>query len=93
MFFRASGLVLQRDPHTARHRADGRPSEGNIFAGEFFAPDVLLLPGPGWSQYPRRSTATTSAVRHPPGGCVMGAPGSRRGPDHQDLAKSGLTDG
>ena len=42
-------------------------TEGNIFAGEFLAPQMYFFrPAPGWSQYRHaRSTATTSAARAP----------------------------
>ncbi len=52
-------------------------SEGNIFAGEFFAPQMFFFrPAPGWSQYrtPIDGYYQCGSGTHP-GGCVMGAPG------------------
>ncbi len=52
-------------------------SEGNIFAGEFFAPQMYFFrPAPGWSQYrtPIEGYYQCGSGTHP-GGCVMGAPG------------------
>jgi phytoene dehydrogenase-like protein len=52
-------------------------SEGNIFAGEFFAPQMYFFrPAPGWSQYrtPIDGYYQCGSGTHP-GGCVMGAPG------------------
>lgn len=52
-------------------------SEGNIFAGEFFAPQMYFFrPAPGWSQYrtPITGYYQCGSGTHP-GGCVMGAPG------------------
>lgn len=52
-------------------------SEGNIFAGEFLAPQMFFLrPAPGWSQYrtPIAGYYQCGSGTHP-GGCVMGAPG------------------
>ncbi len=52
-------------------------SEGNIFAGEFFAPQMYFFrPAPGWSQYrtPISGYYQCGSGTHP-GGCVMGAPG------------------
>ena len=52
-------------------------SEGNIFAGEFFAPQMYFFrPAPGWSQYrtPIRGYYQCGSGTHP-GGCVIGAPG------------------
>ncbi|MGL5810822.1 MAG: phytoene desaturase family protein [Nocardioides sp.] len=52
-------------------------SEGNIFAGEFLAPQMYFFrPAPGWNQYrtPIRGYYQCGSGTHP-GGCVMGAPG------------------
>lgn len=52
-------------------------SEGNIFAGEFLAPQMYLFrPAPGWNQYrtPIEGYYQCGSGTHP-GGCVMGAPG------------------
>jgi phytoene dehydrogenase-like protein len=52
-------------------------SEGNIFAGEFLAPQMFFFrPAPGWSQYrtPIEGYYQCGSGTHP-GGCVMGAPG------------------
>ena len=55
-------------------------SEGNIFAGEFLAPQMYFFrPAPGWSQYrtPIDGYYQCGSGTHP-GGCVMGAPASSR---------------
>ena len=62
-----------------RSTSSGRSglSEGNIFAGEFFAPQMFFFrPAPGWSQYrtPIDGYYQCGSGTHP-GGCVMGAPG------------------
>ena len=52
-------------------------TEGNIFAGEFFAPQMYFFrPAPGWSQYrtPIEGYYQCGSGTHP-GGCVMGGPG------------------
>jgi phytoene dehydrogenase-like protein len=52
-------------------------TEGNIFAGEFLAPQMYFFrPAPGWSQYrtPIEGYYQCGSGTHP-GGCVMGAPG------------------
>lgn len=52
-------------------------SEGNIFAGEFLAPQMFFFrPAPGWNQYrtPLEGYYQCGSGTHP-GGCVMGAPG------------------
>jgi phytoene dehydrogenase-like protein len=52
-------------------------SEGNIFAGEFLAPQMYFFrPAPGWSRYrtPIRGYYQCGSGTHP-GGCVMGGPG------------------
>jgi phytoene dehydrogenase-like protein len=52
-------------------------TEGNIFAGEFFAPQMYFFrPAPGYSQYrtPIEGYYQCGSGTHP-GGCVMGAPG------------------
>jgi phytoene dehydrogenase-like protein len=78
-FFPGFGeLVLQREVVTPLdiERTVGL-SEGNIFAGEFFAPQMFFFrPAPGWSQYrtPIEGYYQCGSGTHP-GGCVMGAPG------------------
>ncbi len=78
-FFPGFGdLVLQREVVTPLdiERTTGL-SEGNIFAGEFLAPQMFFFrPAPGWSQYrtPIRGYYQCGSGTHP-GGCVMGAPG------------------
>ncbi len=78
-FFPGFGdLVLQREVVTPLHieRTVGL-SEGNIFAGEFLAPQMFFFrPAPGWSQYrtPIHGYYQCGSGTHP-GGCVMGAPG------------------
>ena len=52
-------------------------SEGNIFAGEFLAPQMYFFrPAPGWSDYrtPIDGYYQCGSGTHP-GGCVIGAPG------------------
>ena len=52
-------------------------SEGNIFAGEFFAPQMYFFrPAPGWNQYrtPIAGYYQCGSGTHP-GGCVTGGPG------------------
>ena len=87
-FFPGFGdLVLQREIRTPLdiERTVGL-SEGNIFAGEFLAPQMFFFrPAPGWSQYrtPIDGYYQCGSGTHP-GGCVMGAPGQARGrPDPQ----------
>ena len=78
-FFPGFGdLVLQREIRTPLdiERTVGL-SEGNIFAGEFLAPQMFFFrPAPGWSQYrtPIEGYYQCGSGTHP-GGCVMGAPG------------------
>jgi phytoene dehydrogenase-like protein len=78
-FFPGFGdLVLHREVVTPLdiERVVGL-SEGNIFAGEFFAPQMYFFrPAPGWSQYrtPIDGYYQCGSGTHP-GGCVMGAPG------------------
>jgi phytoene dehydrogenase-like protein len=78
-FFPGFGdLVLQREVNTPLdiERTVGL-SEGNIFAGEFLAPQMYFFrPAPGWSQYrtPIDGYYQCGSGTHP-GGCVMGAPG------------------
>lgn len=72
------GLVLHREVVTPLdiERVIGL-TEGNIFAGEFLAPQMFFLrPAPGWSQYrtPLAGYYQCGSGTHP-GGCVMGAPG------------------
>jgi phytoene dehydrogenase-like protein len=71
-------LVLQREIQTPLdiERTVGL-SEGNIFAGEFLAPQMFFFrPAPGWAQYrtPLAGYYQCGSGTHP-GGCVMGAPG------------------
>jgi phytoene dehydrogenase-like protein len=73
-----SDLVLHREVVTPLdiERTVGL-SEGNIFAGEFLAPQMYFFrPAPGWSQYctPIDGYYQCGSGTHP-GGCVMGAPG------------------
>jgi phytoene dehydrogenase-like protein len=52
-------------------------TEGNIFAGEFLAPQMFFFrPAPGWNQYrtPIEGYYQCGSGTHP-GGCIMGAPG------------------
>ena len=78
-FFPGFGdLVLHREVVTPLdiERVVGL-SEGNIFAGEFLAPQMFFFrPAPGWSQYrtPIDGYYQCGSGTHP-GGCVMGAPG------------------
>jgi phytoene dehydrogenase-like protein len=78
-FFSGFGdLVLQREVRTPLdiERTVGL-SEGNIFAGEFLAPQMWIFrPAPGWSQYrtPIDGYYQCGSGTHP-GGCVIGAPG------------------
>jgi phytoene dehydrogenase-like protein len=78
-FFPGFGdLVLQREVVTPLdiERTVGL-SEGNIFGGEFLAPQMYFFrPAPGWSQYrtPIDGYYQCGSGTHP-GGCVMGAPG------------------
>ena len=73
-----SELVLHREIVTPLdiERVVGL-SEGNIFAGEFLAPQMFFFrPAPGWNQYrtPIDGYYQCGSGTHP-GGCVMGAPG------------------
>ena len=78
-FFPGFGdLVLHREVVTPLdiERTVGL-SEGNIFGGEFLAPQMYFFrPAPGWSQYrtPIDGYYQCGSGTHP-GGCVMGAPG------------------
>jgi phytoene dehydrogenase-like protein len=78
-FFPGFGdLVLHREVVTPLdiERTVGL-SEGNIFAGEFLAPQMYFFrPAPGWSQYatPIEGYYQCGSGTHP-GGCVSGAPG------------------
>ena len=92
-FFPGFGdLVLQREVRTPLdiERTVGL-SEGNIFAGEFLAPQMFFFrPAPGWSQYrtPIDGYYQCGSGTHP-GGCVMGAPGKlAAGQILKDRAKS-----
>jgi phytoene dehydrogenase-like protein len=93
-FFPGFGnLVLQREIRTPLdiERTVGL-SEGNIFAGEFLAPQMFLFrPAPGWSQYrtPIDGYYQCGSGTHP-GGCVMGAPGKlAAGQILKDRARAG----
>ncbi len=71
-------LVLHREIVTPLdiERVTGL-SEGNIFAGEFLAPQMYFFrPAPGWSQYatPIDGYYQCGSGTHP-GGCVIGSPG------------------
>ena len=95
-FFPGFGdLVLQREVVTPLdiERTTGL-SEGNIFAGEFLAPQMFFFrPAPGWSQYrtPIRGYYQCGSGTHP-GGCVMGAPGMlAAGQVLKDRAATGRT--
>jgi phytoene dehydrogenase-like protein len=71
-------LVLQREVVTPLdiERVTGL-TEGNIFAGEFLAPQMYFFrPAPGWSQYrtPIEGYYQCGSGTHP-GGCVIGSPG------------------
>jgi phytoene dehydrogenase-like protein len=71
-------LVLHREVVTPLdiERVTGL-SEGNIFAGEFLAPQMYFFrPAPGWSQYrtPVSGYYQCGSGTHP-GGCVIGSPG------------------
>jgi phytoene dehydrogenase-like protein len=95
-FFPGFGdLVLQREVRTPLdiERTVGL-SEGNIFAGEFFAPQMFFFrPAPGWSQYrtPIDGYYQCGSGTHP-GGCVMGAPGKlAAGQILKDRARAGVT--
>ncbi|HKX73948.1 MAG TPA: NAD(P)/FAD-dependent oxidoreductase [Acidimicrobiia bacterium] len=73
-----SDLVLHREVVTPLdiERVVGL-TEGNIFAGEFLAPQMYFFrPAPGWNQYrtPIEGYYQCGSGTHP-GGCVMGAPG------------------
>jgi phytoene dehydrogenase-like protein len=73
-----TNLVLHREVVTPLdiERVVGL-TEGNIFAGEFLAPQMYLFrPAPGWNQYrtPIEGYYQCGSGTHP-GGCVMGAPG------------------
>lgn len=78
-FFPGFGdLVLHREVVTPLdiERTVGL-TEGNIFAGEFLAPQMFFFrPAPGWNQYrtPIAGYYQCGSGTHP-GGCVMGAPG------------------
>jgi phytoene dehydrogenase-like protein len=78
-FFPGFGeLVLHREIQTPLdiERTIGL-SEGNIFAGEFLAPQMFFFrPAPGWAGYrtPLAGYYQCGSGTHP-GGCVMGAPG------------------
>ena len=95
-FFPGFGdLVLQREVRTPLdiERTVGL-SEGNIFAGEFFAPQMFFFrPAPGWSQYrtPIDGYYQCGSGTHP-GGCVMGAPGKlAAGQILKDRTKTGAS--
>ena len=71
-------LVLHREIVTPLdiERVTGL-SEGNIYAGEFLAPQMYFFrPAPGWSQYrtPISGYYQCGSGTHP-GGCITGGPG------------------
>ncbi len=71
-------LVLHREVVTPLdiERTTGL-TEGNIFAGEFLAPQMYFFrPAPGWSRYrtPLDGYYQCGSGTHP-GGCVIGSPG------------------
>lgn len=71
-------LVLHREVVTPLdiERTTGL-TEGNIFAGEFLAPQMYFFrPAPGWSHYgtPIDGYYQCGSGTHP-GGCVIGSPG------------------
>ena len=73
-----SDLILQREIVTPLdiEQVAGLP-EGNIFHGEFLAPQMYFFrPAPGWNQYrtPIEGYYHCSSGTHP-GGCVTGGPG------------------
>lgn len=73
-----SDLVLQREVVTPLdiERVAGL-TEGNIFHGEFFAPQMYFMrPAPGYAQYrtPIEGYYQCGSGTHP-GGCVTGGPG------------------
>ncbi len=73
-----SALVLQREIVTPLdiEQVAGLP-EGNIFHGEFLAPQMYFFrPAPGWNQYrtPIDGYYQCGSGTHP-GGCVTGGPG------------------
>ncbi len=73
-----SDLVIHREVVTPLdiERVVGL-SEGNIFAGEFLAPQMYFFrPAPGWNQYrtPIKGYYQCGSGTHP-GGCVIGGPG------------------
>ncbi|NND74182.1 MAG: NAD(P)/FAD-dependent oxidoreductase [Ilumatobacter sp.] len=73
-----SDLVLQREVVTPLdiEQVAGLP-EGNIFHGEFFAPQMYFFrPAPGWHRYrtPIDGYYQCGSGTHP-GGCVSGGPG------------------
>ncbi len=78
-FFPGFGdLVLHREVVTPLdiERVTGL-TEGNIYAGEFLAPQMYFFrPAPGWSQYrtPIEGYYQCGSGTHP-GGCVIGSPG------------------
>ncbi len=71
-------LVLQREVVTPDIiESTTGLSEGNIYAGELFAPQMYFFrPAPGYSDYrtPIRGYYQCGSGTHP-GGCVIGAPG------------------
>jgi phytoene dehydrogenase-like protein len=73
-----SDLVLHREVRTPLDIEQmAGLTEGNIFHGEFLAPQMYFFrPAPGWSQYrtPIEGYYQCGSGTHP-GGCVMGAPG------------------
>jgi len=88
-----SDLVLHREVVTPLdiERVVGL-SEGNIFAGEFLAPQMYFFrPAPGWNQYrtPIDGYYQCGSGTHP-GGCVSGGPGKLASKQIiSDLARKG----
>ncbi len=72
------GLVLHREVVTPKDIEERTGlSEGNIFAGEFLAPQMYVFrPAPGWANYatPVEGYYQCGSGTHP-GGCVIGSPG------------------
>ncbi len=71
-------LVLRREVVTPKDIEERTGlTEGNIFAGEFLAPQMYFFrPAPGWSRYatPIEGYYQCGSGTHP-GGCVIGSPG------------------
>src|SRR4029078_901455 len=95
-FFPGLGdIVLQREVRTPLdiERTVGL-SEGNIFAGEFFAPQMFFFrPAPGWAQYPTPIDGYyTCRARQHPAVAARGAPGKlAAGQILKDRTKTGVS--